>query len=196
MILSALTNLEDIDLSFTFVTDNGLEKLSGLTSLKSLNIDASQITDRGLSILTSKDLICNKALYLSSSSSLSWWLFFLTYNCTGLTGITHLDLFGACITDSGTNFLLRNLFFLMLHLGLAHFQLIWLIYIPYACLPDFKNLVSLDICGGRITDAGVKNIGNLSSLMILNLSQNLKLTDTALEWISGLLFIINCPVFV
>jgi hypothetical protein len=36
-----------------------------------------------------------------------------------------------------------------------------------------------------LTDAGVKNIKDLSSLMILNLSQNLNLTNKALELISG-----------
>lgn len=50
---------------------------------------------------------------------------------------------------------------------------------------DFKNLRSLDLCGGRLTDAGVKNMKDLSSLMFLNLSQNLKLTNTALEYLSG-----------
>ena len=51
---------------------------------------------------------------------------------------------------------------------------------------DFKNLRSLEICGGGLTDTGVKNIKNLSSLMLLNLSQNSNLTDKTLELISGI----------
>lgn len=52
--LPGLTNLENLNLSFTLVTDNGLKKLSGLASLKSLNLDTRQITDSGLAALTSK----------------------------------------------------------------------------------------------------------------------------------------------
>lgn len=52
-----------------------------------------------------------------------------------------------------------------------------------------KNLRSLEICGGRLTDAGVKNIKDLSSLTLLNLSQNCNLTDKTLELISGNPFI-------
>lgn len=50
---------------------------------------------------------------------------------------------------------------------------------------DLKNLQSLEICGGGLTDTGVKNIKDLSSLTLLNLSQNSHLTDRALELISG-----------
>ncbi|XP_062113313.1 uncharacterized protein LOC133824445 [Humulus lupulus] len=70
-----LTNLENMNLSFTLVTNGGLKKLSKLTSLKSLNLDACQITDEGLE------------------------------NLTNLTELPHLDLFGAHITDSGMNYL-------------------------------------------------------------------------------------------
>lgn len=53
---------------------------------------------------------------------------------------------------------------------------------------DLKNLQSLEICGGGLTDAGVKNIKQLSSLTLLNLSQNCNLTDKTLEMISGMFF--------
>lgn len=43
----------------------------------------------------------------------------------------------------------------------------------------------MEICGGVLTDAGVKNIKELSSLVCLNLSQNSNLTDKTLELISG-----------
>lgn len=56
-------------------------------------------------------------------------------------------------------------------------------------LVDFKNLRSLEICGGGLTDAGVKNIKDLTSLTLLNLSQNSHLTDKSLEVISG---IVSC----
>lgn len=55
----------------------------------------------------------------------------------------------------------------------------------------FKNLRSLEVCGGGLTDAGVKNIKDLSSLTMLNLSQNHHLTDRTLELISGTSCILN-----
>lgn len=57
----------------------------------------------------------------------------------------------------------------------------------YYTSTDFKNLRSLEICGGGLTDAGVKHIKDLSSLTLLNLSQNCNLTDKTLELISGIL---------
>lgn len=51
-----LARLENLNLSFTVVSDGSLRKLSGLTSLKSLNLDSRQITDAGLEGLTGKKL--------------------------------------------------------------------------------------------------------------------------------------------
>lgn len=51
--------------------------------------------------------------------------------------------------------------------------------------PGFKNLRSLEICGGTLTDAGVKNMKDLKTLTLLNLSQNSHLTNKSLEAISG-----------
>lgn len=58
----------------------------------------------------------------------------------------------------------------------------------YSCQADFKNLECLEICGGGLTDAGVKNIKELAHLTVLNLSQNASLTDKTLELISGKTF--------
>jgi hypothetical protein len=54
-------------------------------------------------------------------------------------------------------------------------------------ISGFKNLESLEVCGGSITDAGVKNIKDLKALTLLNLSQNVNLTDKTLELISGII---------
>ena len=56
-IYPGLNKLENLNLSFTLVTDSSLKKLSGLTSLKSLNLDARQITDAGLANLTSNHFL-------------------------------------------------------------------------------------------------------------------------------------------
>ncbi|KAB2629274.1 F-box/LRR-repeat protein 16-like [Pyrus ussuriensis x Pyrus communis] len=91
---SWLTLLKNLELSDTevgsnglrhlSVTDSGLKRLSGLTSLKSLNLDARQISDAGLAAITN-----SQRIYAEGGA--------------GLTGLTHLDLFGARISDSGAN---------------------------------------------------------------------------------------------
>jgi hypothetical protein len=55
-----------------------------------------------------------------------------------------------------------------------------------AAVSDFKNLQSLEVCSGFITDAGVNNIKDLKAMRLLNLSQNSNLTDKTLEQISGI----------
>lgn len=49
-----LAKLEELNLKFTLVTDDGLQNLTGLTRLKSLNLDVRQITDSSLAVLTGK----------------------------------------------------------------------------------------------------------------------------------------------
>jgi hypothetical protein len=98
-----------MNLSFTLVTDIGLKKISGLNSLKSLNLDNRQLTDHGLAALTSMSLTFRRSLdegwrrsqYLLACHANDWVGFCLVD--AGLTGLTQLDLFGARITDSGTN---------------------------------------------------------------------------------------------
>jgi hypothetical protein len=60
----------------------------------------------------------------------------------------------------------------------------------------FKNLQSLEVCGGLITDAGVKNIKDLKALTLLNLSQNGNLTDKTLELISGTISLFSPCAFI
>ncbi|PWA75737.1 F-box/LRR-repeat protein 14 [Artemisia annua] len=93
-------------------------------------------------------------------------IFILVFSIlTYMTGLTHLDLFCAKITDAGTTYL-RN----------------------------FTNLQSLDICSGGITDAGVKNIKDFHSLVFLNLSQNHRLTDASLALITGLTELVSLNI--
>ncbi|KAI5679630.1 hypothetical protein M9H77_00857 [Catharanthus roseus] len=205
--LQALENLKALNLSFNNITDASLVHLKGLTKLETLNLDSCHVGDEGMVNLSgllsltclelsdtevgsnglqhlcgltnledlnlSFTLVTDNGLKnlsgLASLKSLSLDAPQITdyglLSLIGLAGVTHLDLFGAHITDSGTNFLLY-----------------------------FKNLVSLDICGGGLTDIGMKNIKDLSSLMILNLSQNPSLTNKALELISGLTRLVSLNV--
>lgn len=64
----------------------------------------------------------------------------------------------------------------------------------FSCQTGFKNLQSLEICGGGLTDAGVKNIKDLAPLKLLNLSQNHNLSEKSLEMISGLTALVSLNV--
>lgn len=90
---------------------------------------------------------------------------------------------------------LITLFLSNVDLGFGIIVTLWLIVFPVYFDSDFKNLKSLEICGGGLTDAGVKNIKDLSSLTVLNLSQNSNLTDKCLEMISGILLKLTSPTF-
>ncbi|KAA3470552.1 leucine-rich repeat-containing G-protein coupled receptor 4-like [Gossypium australe] len=93
----------------------------------------------------------------------------------GLTHLETLNLSFTLVTDSG----LKKLS------GLTALKFDW---------TGFKNLQSLEICGGGLTDAGVKNIKDLPSLTLLNLSQNCNLTNKSLELISGLNALVSLNV--
>ncbi|KAL6125426.1 hypothetical protein ACLB2K_073485 [Fragaria x ananassa] len=77
-------------------------------------------------------------------------------------------------------------------------DLLFLMRGPSNCLiaqqEYFKNLQSLEICGGELTDAGVKNLKDLVCLTWLNLSQNRSLTDKSLEVISGLTALVSSNI--
>ena len=52
-----MKKLENLNLSFTNVSDRGLGRIAGLISLTALNLDTRQVTDAGLSVLTCKSLL-------------------------------------------------------------------------------------------------------------------------------------------
>ena len=70
--IAKLTNLAELDLSGTLVTDAGLVQLHALNTLRSLRLNETRITDAGLaslhdisklsSVYASKTSMCNKSL--------------------------------------------------------------------------------------------------------------------------------------
>ncbi|KAF3642249.1 putative S-acyltransferase TIP1-like [Capsicum annuum] len=181
--LNGMTKLEGLYLDSCRISNDGLAHLAGLSNLKALELSDTEVGSNGifqlsgltkledlnLSFTSVTDSGLIKLCGLTSLRSLNLDARQITNSglavLTSLTGLTHLDLFGAQITDSGTK------------------------YLSY-----FKNLQSLDLCGGRLTDAGVNNIKDLTCLMLLNLSQNMRLSDTALEFLSGLTSLVSLNI--
>ncbi|AQK72585.1 Regulatory subunit [Zea mays] len=177
--LKGLVLLQSLELSDTEVGNNGLQHLSGLRNLQSINLSFTLVTDIGVKKISVLNSL--KSVNLDNRQITDVGLAALI----SLTRLTHLDLFGACITDNGTNCFRYNF-------GEALFDISYLFckqttsFDTIYVVADFKNLVSLEVCGGFVTDAGVKNIKDLKALTLLNLSQNANLTDKTLELISGI----------
>ena len=117
-----LSQIEQLDLNGSFVTDAGLVHLRGLTNLSSLGLHSTQVTDAGLAHL--ERLTRLSSLYLGDTRVTDAGLVHLE----GLTGLTFLNLGGTQVTDAGLAHLerLTGLTFLNLNLtqvtdaGLAH----------------------------------------------------------------------------
>ena len=101
--LSALTSLEDLDLSETRVTDAGLEHLSTLTSLRILNLSGTLVTDAGLEYLSTLTSI--QDLNLSGTLVTDAGLEHLS----ALTSLNWLDLRETQVTDAAVTTLRKGL---------------------------------------------------------------------------------------
>nr|XP_025617513.1 F-box/LRR-repeat protein 14 isoform X9 [Arachis hypogaea] len=198
--LSELVCLESLEISCSKVTNFGISFLKGLQKLSLLNLEGCLVTAACLDSLADLPLLsnlnlnrcnitddgCEKFSRLENLKVLNLGFNDITDACLAhlkavLTKLESLNLDSCRIGDEGLINLAghRQLKCLVLSdtevgdTGLHH-------------LSEFKNLRSLEICGGGLTDAGVKNIRALSCLMCLNLSQNCNLTDKSLESISGM----------
>nr|XP_025617502.1 F-box/LRR-repeat protein 14 isoform X13 [Arachis hypogaea] len=193
--LSELVCLESLEISCSKVTNFGISFLKGLQKLSLLNLEGCLVTAACLDSLADLPLLsnlnlnrcnitddgCEKFSRLENLKVLNLGFNDITDACLAhlkavLTKLESLNLDSCRIGDEG----LINLAEVG-DTGLHH-------------LSEFKNLRSLEICGGGLTDAGVKNIRALSCLMCLNLSQNCNLTDKSLESISGLTRLISLNV--
>jgi len=139
------------------ITDAGLEPISHLTALTDLIISSQPITDEGLrNFIPLKNLT---SLFVSSSSITDAGLVHLQ----GLTKLRFLDLPSANIEGQG----LRRLPVSLERLDLAE-----------TCVNDegvaiiveqLPSLISLNLAGTRVTDAGIRHLARLTALHSLNL---------------------------
>lgn len=95
LVVAALPNLQELDLSVTGITDKGLAKLSSLKKLRSLSLCRTQTTDRGLSYLAKTASLTG--LRLNDTKITDRGLVHLT----GLKNLSELDLSGTGVTDQG-----------------------------------------------------------------------------------------------
>jgi tetratricopeptide (TPR) repeat protein len=101
--LKGLTELHNLGLHDTKITDAGLVHLKGLATLESLDLRGTQITDAGLAHL--KNLTNLSHLYLQHTQVTDAGLVHLK----GLANLQHLRLLGTKVTDTGVADLQKSL---------------------------------------------------------------------------------------
>jgi hypothetical protein len=172
--LRGLTTLQQLDLSYTKVTDAGLAHLKGLTGLQYLDLSCTQVTDAGLAHL--KGLTGLQYLDLSCTQVTGAGMVHLR----GLTALQELDLPVTRVTDPG-----------LAHLkGLTALQRLNLLgtEVTDAGLEHLKGLTALqdlNLWDTKVTDAGLVYLKGLTALQDLNLSET-NVTDAGLEHLKGL----------
>ncbi len=192
-----LTNIRDLDLSGTKVTDSGLPSLKGMTKLEKLNLSGTRITDAGLVHLGG---FANLAeLHLPSQITDAG-----LPHLRGLVNIRVLDLKEAKITDKGLPALLGMTRLATLNLKdtgvsdegiqtlleLAEFETLnlentGLTDVGLAQLPRLEKLEKLDLGKTPVTDAGMESLGKCTGLKELSL-WDVKITDAGLAHLHGL----------
>ena len=167
--LRTLTELQDLYLWGTEITDAGLGHLKGLSGLRSLQLSRTQITDAGLSHL--KGLTRLQELNLMYTRITDAGLAHLE----GLPGLGTLYLSNTQVTDTG-----------LAHLeGLPGLRTLYLsdTQVTDAGLVHIKRLNTLEglyLRNTKITDAGLQRLKDLAHLKELDLSET-QVTDAGME---------------
>jgi hypothetical protein len=151
--LKGLAGLRELTLAGTPVTDSGLDALAGLTGLEYLDLSDTPVGNKGLARL--KGLKELRGLRLARTRIKDGAL----ESLRGLKALRQLDLDGTALTDAGLAPLrdLPRLHDLVLSrtrvgdAGLAH-------------LAGLKELEDLALEGTRTTEAGLKHVAHLRSL--------------------------------
>ncbi len=148
-----LAKLSHLDLGFTRITDAGLVHLRGLTNLSDISIDHTPVTDSGLLHLKGMTKLARLDLGYTRVTGAG------LVHLRTLANLSDLCLDHTSVTDSG-----------LLHLkGLTSVSRLGLngTRITDAGLVHLKgltNLSSLDLIGTRVTDAGLMHLKGLTNL--------------------------------
>jgi hypothetical protein len=179
--VAELSNLEELNLDVTEVSDVGLRELPRLKKLKVLSLSRDLGTERGLITdngvkeitrlpeLTQLNLTNNDGIQGTNIAELQ-----------KLTKLTRLDLTLTKVTGAWLRELrgLHELSVLSVRqTGIGDADL--------NALLEFKNLTELDLSRSSVTDAGMKEVGRLTKLTSLRLGET-KVGDAGIKQMRGL----------
>jgi hypothetical protein len=175
--LKGLTQLEKLSLSGTEVTDAGLVNLQGLRKLRELGLGETGVTDSGLDRLLGLSGL--RDLWLDSNEVTDTGLAHLE----GLRKLQSLDLAFTQVTDAG-----------LAHLeGLAQLRRLELGATPITGaglrhLRGLRQLQGLWLENTEVADSGLANVESLTQLQTLDLSFTL-VTDAGLAHLERLTYL-------
>ena len=202
-LLSSLTSLVELDLSYTSISDQSLRAisisltrltqldltdcdsitaegfacLSSLTSLEALDVYGTNITDEGLYAISTSLTRLNK-LNLESCRSITAEGFACL---SSLTSLEELHVYGTNITDEGLNAISTSLTRLTkLSLGRCHS----ITAEGFACLSSLTSLKKLFVSQTNITEEGLRAVGLLPLLKSLWLYGCKGISEQAVESLS------------
>ena len=171
--LKDLRTLKELYLGATGVTDAGLANLADLTQLKRLGIGHSRVTGAGLIHLRRMSELESLGAEATGVSGEGF------VHLAGLTRLRTLVLWETQVSDAGLEHLqnLRQLEILALS-GPG---------VTDVGFGDLRMLTKLQFLGvgGRVTDAGLVHLHDLTELRQLNLDKTL-VTDDGLQYLRGL----------
>ena len=171
--LEGLTQLRELSLHDTQLSDAGLQHLKGLTQLKRLDLINTQVSDAGLEHL--KGLTKLKWLDFNNTQVTDAGLEHLK----GLTKLESLDFSNTQVTDAGLEHLK----------GLKQLELLSLTETKITDgglerLKGLKKLWLLNLGGTQLTDAGLEHLKGLMNLHYLDL-EDTQVTDAGLQHLKG-----------
>ena len=195
--LARLTDLEELDLSFTSADDSALAHLKGLTNLRRLNLSHTKVSDAGLAHLkglTKLNSLGLEGLETVTGTGLA--------HLKGATALTALQLQFTGVTDDGLAGLkewvhLKSLVLPNriadagpLHLGkLTQLEVVNLNALDKVTGPGLAGLKDsrirgLDLSQGKMTDADLDGLKGWKNLQSLSLPK--AVTDAGLAKLTGL----------
>lgn len=155
-------SLEELDVSSTKITDEGISFLKDCQKLEKLRLSKTAISDKGLLFLKACKQL--KSIGLNGTTITGEGLSFLK-DCKQLAGI---GLSGTMITDQYGFHLSKLISLNSLYLGETQITDEFM----YS-LQNLKNLHFLSLEGTDISDAGIERLKKLDSLVSLNLKNTL-----------------------
>ena len=172
--LAGLTQLQELDLSMTGVTDAGLKHLKGFPQLEVLHLSGSYVTDEGLPQIKALARLRVLGLALTNVTEAG------TAQLKGLSRLQALDLGITRVGDDGLEHLAGLTGLRQLGLSSADITDVGLEH-----LKGLTQLRVLSLAGNEITDAGLKHLEGLTQLRVLDLNDN-RVTDAGLKHLKGL----------